>query len=331
MIALTVESDEDWKSVELPDSSGTTASSASESVAEGAAEPPTGQVNVAMPALSPTMTSGTIVKWLKKEGDEISPGDSVADIQTDKAVMSFEMDEEAILAKILVEEGSQVEVGQLIAVTVERGMDWKSALIPTSTQPAEATAAATSTPTIAAAPSTAAQRAAQPPASGQVYGLAVKRLLEEYAVSSGSIKGTGRPNRLLKGDVLAYIQSNNVQKVAPGTVATATTVLDIASSVQAAKTQAKAPPKSGPSTFKDYEVSNIRAIIAKRLGESKSTIPHCYATIDINIDKLTELRNKLKSNNVKVSVNDFITKAVAHALLQCPDVNSLYKNGQVSR
>lgn len=274
------------------------------------------------------MTSGTLVKWLKKEGDEIGPGDAIADIQTDKAIMTFEMDEEAILAKILVTEGSQVDVGQLIAVTVEKGMDWKSAVIPTAKKHVakQEAPASPSTPTGAAASSSASARP-QPAPSGQVYGLAVKRLLEEYGLSSGSIKGTGRPNRLLKGDVLAYIQSNNVQKITPGQVQSVATP---SSAPTSAKIQVSAPPKSGPSPYKDIEVSNIRAVIAKRLGESKSNIPHSYATVDINIDKLTELRSNLKMENIKVSVNDFIIKAVAHALLQCPDVNSLYKNNEVS-
>ncbi|KAK0085485.1 hypothetical protein PV325_005044 [Microctonus aethiopoides] len=337
LIALTVESDEDWKSVEIPSSTSVSTSSTSaessvqsETESADAAEPPPGQVNVAMPALSPTMTSGTLVKWLKKEGDEICPGDAIADIQTDKAIMTFEMDEEAILAKILVTEGSQVDVGQLIAVTVEKGMDWKSAVIPTAKKHdvKRETPASPSTPTGAAASSAAASARPQPAPSGQVYGLAVKRLLEEYGLSSGSIKGTGRPNRLLKGDVLAYIQSNNVRKITPGQVQSVATP---PSAPTSAKIQVSAPPKSGPSPYKDIEVSNIRAVIAKRLSESKSNIPHSYATVDINIDKLTELRSNLKMENIKVSVNDFIIKAVAHALLQCPDVNSLYKNNEIVR
>ncbi|XP_034951968.1 dihydrolipoyllysine-residue acetyltransferase component of pyruvate dehydrogenase complex, mitochondrial-like [Chelonus insularis] len=340
LIALSVEPDEDWKSVEMPDGAGASTSPASSSAAPAesagvsaeAAEPPPGQVNVAMPALSPTMTSGTIVKWLKKEGDEINPGDAVAEIQTDKAVMTFEMDEEAILAKLLVEEGAQVEVGQLIAVTVEKGMDWKSAVIPTATKPAAKASSSAAAPAPAAKSSSAAPRGGQPPPSGQVYGLAVKRLLEEYGLSSGSIKGTGRPNRLLKSDVLNYIQTNNIQRVPPKSAdEPSKTAVGAPSPASKATTQARAPPKSGPSTYKDLEVSNIRAVIAKRLGESKSVIPHSYATVDINIDKLNELRGNLKAENVKVSVNDFVTKAVAHALLQCPDVNTLYQNGQIVR
>ncbi|KAK0183266.1 hypothetical protein PV327_001325 [Microctonus hyperodae] len=337
LIALTVESDEDWKSVEIPSSTSTSTSSTpaesssiqSETESADAAEPPAGQVNVAMPALSPTMTSGTIVKWLKKEGEEISPGDAIADIQTDKAVMTFEMDEEAILAKILVTAGSEVDVGQFIAVTVEKGMDWKSAVIPTAKKHVVKREIPTSPSTPAGATaSSAASAKPQPAPSGQIYGLAVKRLLEEYGLSSGSIKGTGRPNRLLKGDVLAYIQSNNVQKIAPGQVQS---MAKPSSTATSPRIQVLAPPKSGPSSYKDIEVSNIRAVIAKRLGESKSNIPHSYATVDINIDKLTELRSNLKMENIKVSVNDFIIKAVAHALLQCPDVNSLYKNNEIVR
>lgn len=324
LIALTVEADEDWKEVKVPD-----AAESPEAPSAPAGQPPSvpvtmeippGQQNVSMPALSPTMTTGTIVKWLKKEGEEIQPGDALADIQTDKAVMSFELEDEGVLAKILVPEGSQVEVGQLIAVIVEKGMDWKQAVIPTS--PKAAIAAAPAAP---GAPSFA-----QPPdakASGQVYGLAVKRLLEEYNLNSDSIKGTGRTNRLLKSDVLAYIEAHNVKKVLPKS-APAPIVDKLI--LTPSPTDISVSP-SQPSLYEDVEVSNIRAVIAKRLGESKSTIPHSYAVININIDKLLELRGKLKTEEISVSVNDFVTKAVAHALLECPDINTLYQNGQVVR
>ncbi|XP_011867222.1 PREDICTED: pyruvate dehydrogenase protein X component, mitochondrial-like [Vollenhovia emeryi] len=324
LIALTVEADEDWKTVEMPGgasaqappaASAPPASSAEPSAPVARAEPPPGQNNIAMPALSPTMTTGTIVKWLKQEGDEIQPGDALADIQTDKAVMSFELEEEGVLAKILVPEGSQVEVGQLIAVMVEKGMDWKQAVVPTSTKPAPS-----------AAPSPAQPAAAKAPSSGQVYGLAVKRLLEEYGLSSGSIKGTGRTNRLLKGDVLAHIQAHNVKKVTPKSAPAPETAR-----ARSPSSEKISVPVGRPSPYEDIEISNIRAVIAKRLGESKRTIPHAYAVVDINIDKLLELRAKLKTENIRVSINDFVTKAVAHALIECPDINTLYQNGQIVR
>ncbi|XP_011334722.1 dihydrolipoyllysine-residue acetyltransferase component 1 of pyruvate dehydrogenase complex, mitochondrial isoform X2 [Ooceraea biroi] len=327
LIALTVEADEDWKEVEMPDTTkspkapaSTSASTEQPSSAPVTMEIPPGQQNIAMPALSPTMTTGTIVKWLKKEGEEIQPGDALADIQTDKAVMSFELEDEGVLAKILVPEGSQVEVGQLIAITVEKGMDWKQVVVPTSTKPTKVAAAAPTTPS-SAQPTSAK-------ASGQVYGLAVKRLLEEYDLSSDSIKGTGRTNRLLKSDVLAYIQVHNVKKVAPKSAPAP--MVDTMKARSPSPADISASPGQ-PSPYEDIEISNIRAVIAKRLGESKSTIPHSYAVVNINIDKLLELRAKLKTDDISVSVNDFITKAVAHALLECPDINTLYQNGQAVR
>ncbi|XP_053977827.1 dihydrolipoyllysine-residue acetyltransferase component of pyruvate dehydrogenase complex, mitochondrial-like [Hylaeus volcanicus] len=329
LIALTVEPDEDWKAVEMPDTASAAPTVSAPSVSPGAtaasvsAEPPPGQNNISMPALSPTMTTGTIVKWLKKEGDEIEPGDAVAEIQTDKAVMTFEFEDEAVFAKILVPEGSQVEVGQLIAVTVEKGMDWKNVVIPTVTKPVAA-----STMSTPVAP-TGGATDKKPPPSGQVYGLAVKRLLEEYGLSSGSIKGTGRPNRLLKSDVLTYIQAHNVQKVVPKTASPPTVTKD---GEERTATLSKGHVTTGqPSAYEDIPVSNIRGVIAKRLGESKSTIPHSYAYIDIKIDKLSEIRSELKTENINVSINDFITKAVAHALVECPSINTLYQNGQIIR
>ncbi|KAG7204367.1 hypothetical protein KM043_004811 [Ampulex compressa] len=331
LIALTVDVDEDWKTVEMPDGAAE-AKAAPSGASEhprvpppsGTFEPPPGQNNVTMPALSPTMTTGTIIKWLKTEGEEIEAGDALAEIQTDKAVVTFEFDDEAVLAKILVPEGSQVEVGQLIALTVEKGMDWKSVVVPTTTtEPAPSA----SSQTIAAGTAPAAHPSKTPAPSGQVYGLAVKRLLEEYGLSSGSIKGTGRPNRLLKSDVLAYIQTNNIAKITPKSEPppkkTKGAKADIPSILHV--------PSGKPSAYNDIPVSNIRSVIAKRLGESKSNIPHAYAVVDIQIDKLKEIRSSLKTEDINVSVNDFIIKAVAHALLQCPDINTLYQNGQIVR
>ncbi|XP_033218445.1 dihydrolipoyllysine-residue acetyltransferase component of pyruvate dehydrogenase complex-like [Belonocnema kinseyi] len=117
-----------------------------------------------------------------------------------------------------VPEGSEVKVGQLIAILVEKGTNWKSAVVPTATKVAASATPAAAVPTPkTGAPSAPSPCGPKPPASGQVYGLSVKRLLEEYGLSSGSIKGTGRTNRLLKSDVLTYIQSNNLQRVAPQT------------------------------------------------------------------------------------------------------------------
>ncbi|XP_031365243.1 dihydrolipoyllysine-residue acetyltransferase component of pyruvate dehydrogenase complex, mitochondrial-like isoform X3 [Apis dorsata] len=340
LIALTVDVDEDWKSVEMPDivsvappvtassiigspSSPTSPPSSSSSPPTMPVQGPPGQTNIGMPALSPTMTSGTIVKWLKKEGEKIEPGDAVAEIQTDKAVMTFEIEDESIFAKILVPEGSQVEVGELIAITVEKGMDWKNIVIPKITKPTTAPGVAPEAVPTAPPVGVPAPSVATPPApSGQVYGLAVRRLLEEYGLKAEEIKGTGRPNRLLKSDVLSYIQTKNIKKVAPKT---APPPKDQKPDIPVKKHV----PSGVPSTYQDIPVSNIRSVIAKRLGESKRTIPHSYATINIKIDKINEIRKELKADGINISINDFITKATAHALVECPFINTLYKNNQI--
>ncbi|XP_046748242.1 dihydrolipoyllysine-residue acetyltransferase component of pyruvate dehydrogenase complex-like [Diprion similis] len=342
LIALTVDKGEDWKAVEVPGGSTAGAPSVSSMTSDPSVPPPSapsasqpipdGQHDLTMPALSPTMTTGVLVKWLKKEGDTIEPGDAIADIQTDKAIMTFELEDELVLAKIIVPEGSQVEVGQLIALTMDKGSDWTKAVIPATTPVANVSKPAPSAPSQLLKPAPTS-RSALPPPSGQVYGLAVKRLLEEYDLSSGSIKGTGRPNRLLKSDVLAHIQAHGLQKVAPKIVAGPQSPAASKSSSSSAIGNTSERPsglgKNIPSTYKDVPVSNIRAVIAKRLAESKRNIPHSYQFMDMRIDKLNEIREKLKAENVKVSVNDFITKAVAHALLECPAVNTLYQNGQI--
>ncbi|XP_011501273.1 PREDICTED: dihydrolipoyllysine-residue acetyltransferase component of pyruvate dehydrogenase complex, mitochondrial-like [Ceratosolen solmsi marchali] len=297
-----------------------------------------------MPSLSPTMETGTIVKWFKKEGELINPGDAIADIETDKAVMTLDFEDESILAKIIIGEGKKANVGEIIALTVEVDEDWKSVeysqkdtavssesiskeTTPSSTITVDKGFGASNIPLANEHEKpTDADKSSVDKTLGnkQVYGLAVKRLLEEYDINSGSIKGSGRPNRLLKEDVLAYIQSKSLQKVAPKAVA--------AKSTPISKMPSKAitlPIK--PSTFIDIPISNIRAIIAKRLIESKTSIPHAYASIDINISKLEEIRKKFKASNNKISINDFIVKAVGHVLLECPEVNSLYKNGEVIR
>lgn len=342
LIALVVDKGEDWKSVEMPEGAAAAAatppvSSTSSApppppAAGSSAEIPDGQTNLTMPALSPTMTTGIIIKWLKQEGDNIEPGDAVAEIQTDKAVMTFEMEDELVLAKIIAKEGSQVEVGQLIALTMEKGSDWTKAVVPAAVVAAPAPTAAQSAPPKQAqssAPRPASSAGGLPPPSGQVYGLAVKRLLEEYNLSSGSVKGTGRTNRLLKEDVLAYIQAKGLQRVAPKIVSGPGAPAPSSPGTGTTSERPSGLGKNLPSTYKDVPVSNIRAVIAKRLAESKRNIPHSYEFIDIRIDKLNEIREKLKSENVSVSVNDFITKAVAHALSECPAINTLYQNDQV--
>ncbi|XP_069680394.1 pyruvate dehydrogenase protein X component-like [Periplaneta americana] len=329
VIALMVAEGEDWKSVDVPTSSGAPSSASSPPPSEPASRTGSGVVGqeLKMPSLSPTMSEGTIVKWLKNEGDPVAPGDVLCDIQTDKAVVSFETEEEGVLAKILVREDvKDVKVGTVIALMVAEGEDWKNVEIPTSSgAPPAAAASPPSAPSAAAIPSPA------PHIKLENFGPAVRMLLEQYHLHSGQITGTGRKGRVLKGDVIKHISDNKLKPKSPKEVAPP------AVSKAAAKPAAVAtskPPKPAVrrqegAEYTDIEVSGIRRTIAKRLTESKTTIPHAYGVTDCTIDKLLALRKQLKEDGVKVSVNDFVIKAVAIALQQCPQVNALYKGEEI--
>uniref|UniRef100_A0A8D8TP10 Dihydrolipoamide acetyltransferase component of pyruvate dehydrogenase complex n=1 Tax=Cacopsylla melanoneura TaxID=428564 RepID=A0A8D8TP10_9HEMI len=327
MIALMVGEGEDWKDVAIP---GAAPAAASASDAEQAIAPSGGSVQgqeIKMPSLSPTMSEGTIVKWLKKEGDAVAPGDVLCEIQTDKAVMSFETEEEGILAKILVPADSLVQVGKLIALMVAEGEDWKDVAIPGS-GPVQSAPAPAAKPV--PAPSTTSPAPAAPahhPPKPHEYGPAVHRLLEQYQISSKDVTPSGRNSKLLKLDVLKFIDQNKLQPLPPRPVP-----LPVVSKPAAAVSTSSLPPPppSKPrSGYTDIEVSSMRRTIAKRLTESKTQIPHMYSSVESSMDKTMALRAQLKSAGVNVSVNDFVIKAVALALRQCPLVNCLYTKDEV--
>lgn len=276
-----------------------------------------------MPSLSPTMMEGKIVKWLKQEGDKIEPGDVICDIETDKAVVSFEVDEEGVLAKILVDQTSDtIKIGTMIAVMAPEGEDWKSIDIP-------ADAGASETSSTAAAPVAAAAVGA--PVSGVVdgrkYGPSVRLLLEQYGIAAAQVGGSGPHRELLKGDVLKFIQQGALAKV-PQKAASP-------SAPAARPPAAVAPPPPSPSSgfgqspYTDLEVSGVRRTIAKRLLQSKSGIAHSYGTIECRIDALLALRKQFKKDKIAVSVNDLIVKAVAVALQACPNLNCVWQGDQL--
>ncbi|GFS19994.1 dihydrolipoamide acetyltransferase component of pyruvate dehydrogenase complex [Elysia marginata] len=277
-----------------------------------------------MPSLSPTMEQGNIIKWHKKEGDAISPGDVLCEIETDKAVISMDTEEEGILAKIIVPDNTNnVKVGTLIALLVEEGDDWKSVEIPAD---AEKPAAASPPPSVSPAAASTAMPAAPHGANlagdGHLIGPSVKKLLQEYNIQASSVSPSGPGGALLKGDVLDYINANKLDKKvqeAPSPAA----------APQAASPLPPAAPPVAPSAGENYvdiPLSNMRRVIAKRLTESKMTIPHAYATIDSDVGAIAELRSTLKADGIKVSVNDFIIKASALALQRVPRVNAIWEN-----
>jgi len=294
-----------------------------------------------MPSLSPTMTEGTIIEWLKKEGDTVVPGDMLCDIQTDKAVIGMDTDEEGILAKILVAEGTKdITVGTLIGVLAPEGVDWKTIEIPkieTETLVAAAPSAVSSLPAAAAAP-------APPVAPAHTvihgnFGLSVLRLLEQYGLTPEQMTASGRNGILLKGDVLKHIKTAGLQPVPVPTVppptvdkpAAAAAVVAPPAPVAATPSSPIAPPLPGVSEdgWVDIEVSNMRRTIAKRLSQSKGGIAHSYGTLDCTADKLLALRKRYKAEGINISVNDFIIKASAIALQHCPEMNAVWKGDQL--
>ena len=285
---------------------------------------------IKMPVLSPTMTEGTIVKWHKKEGDPIQPGDMICEVQTDKAIVGMELEEEGILAKILISEDTKnVKIGEIIALFVEEGEDWKEVEIP------ERKVASSES-----APATVQSEQHEAAASHQQASLSehqkispsVRNLLEQFNIDANRVQATGPKNILLKSDVLGYIQSNNLKSVDLTSSAVATSK---PSPQSASKQRASAATRSTENAFIDIELSNMRRTIAKRLTESKSTIPHAYMDVACNVNNALKYQAELKKQKIAVSFNDIIIKAVALALKKVPEVNSTFnadkQAGELSR
>jgi pyruvate dehydrogenase E2 component (dihydrolipoamide acetyltransferase) len=289
---------------------------------------------ILMPALSPTMEEGTLAKWLVKEGDSVSSGDLLAEIETDKATMEFEAVDEGIIGKILVAEGSEhVAVNTAIAILIEEG----------ETLPDSATAApkpavqATPEPTSNASASVpqnspASQSTVQATAGARVFATPLaRRLAADKGIDLSTIAGTGPNGRIVKADVLSASASPKAAVVATasftqGQTATAAPVATGASSDAVKKLYEGRD-------YSEVSLDGMRKTIAARLSESKQTIPHFYLRRDINIDALISLRamvNKdLSERNVKLSVNDFIIKACALALQNVKTANVVWAGDRV--
>ncbi|KAK3524326.1 hypothetical protein QTP70_028061 [Hemibagrus guttatus] len=288
--------------------------------APGSSYPP--HMKILLPALSPTMMVGTVQRWEKKVGEKLSEGDLLAEIETDKATIGFEVQEEGYLAKILVPEGTRdVPLGTPLCIMVEKESDIPSFAdyvetgVATSPPPAPAPVAAP-TPSAPAAPAvTPATAPAAAARKGRVFASPLaKKLAAEKGIDLAQVTGSGPDGRVTKKDIENFVPT----KAPPPPVAPATTP------ARAPAAPAVAPVPTG--TFTDIPVSNIRRVIAQRLLQSKQTIPHYYLSVDINMDQVLGLRKELnaevKADNIKLSVNDFIIKASALACLKVPEANS---------
>jgi pyruvate dehydrogenase E2 component (dihydrolipoamide acetyltransferase) len=270
---------------------------------------------ILMPALSPTMTEGNLARWLKKEGDIIKAGQVLAEIETDKATMEVEAVDEGKLLKILVPAGSQgVKVNQLIAVLANEGEENMSADAAVAALAKKSTGAvvAPATKMESAQPAQKVQASASAASSGQrvIASPLAKRLAEMTGVDLRNVRGTGPNGRIVKADVEKAKVSGGV--VAGGSRAVPASTLDVRDYANKLGMGYEASPNSG-----------VRKVIARRLTESKQTVPHFYLSVDVELDALLELRKSVNEvSGTKVSVNDCIIRAVALALKKVPAANA---------
>lgn len=295
-------------------------------------------INITMPALSPTMEEGNLAKWLVKEGDKVAPGDVIAEIETDKATMEVEAVDEGVVAKIVVPAGTDaVKVNALIAILAEEGEDVAAAAKGGDAAPAKAEAKAEApkeekseaapAPAANAAPAAAPAPAAKAEKSGErVFASPLaRRLAKEAGLDLSAVSGSGPRGRIVKSDIEKTVASGGA-KAAPAAAAAA-----------AASAPAAAKGMSEEAVLKLFEQGSyelvphdgMRKTIAKRLQESKQTIPHFYVSVDCELDALMALRAQLNAASpekdgkpaYKLSVNDMVIKALALALRDVPDAN----------
>ncbi|WP_025885993.1 pyruvate dehydrogenase complex dihydrolipoamide acetyltransferase [Asaia prunellae] len=264
-------------------------------------------INILMPALSPTMTEGTVSRWLKKEGDTVKSGDLIAEIETDKATMEVEAVDEGILGRIVVPEGTEgVKVNSPIAILVEEGEavpETAEAAPAKKAEPAPQTAAQPASAPASSAPTVPSHATPAATSSGKrVFASPLaRRIAAKKGLDLSGVKGTGPNGRILRRDV------ENAQVEAPAKAEMAI---------------------SAPAEVTRVANSTMRKVIARRLSESKQNVPHFYVAVDIELDALLALRAQLNAaspsegeGQFKISVNDMMIKAVALALRSCPGLN----------
>ena len=330
-------------------------------------------IDLTMPRLSDTMESGTIIKWNVKEGDEVSAGDVVADVETDKATMEMQVYDDGRISKIAVPEGQTVSVGTLIAVIDDGGGpgggEAEAPASASGTESAETTSdEATSTPPVAtasgtspasvpasttastAAPSASSSATPPPAAAGVAVGgtrlrvsPVARNIADEHGVDLASIEGSGPGGRIVKQDVLAAIENRRAAgsgAAADGPAGTTSIPTGLALSMPArsaaaapAQPLASAPLAASGRPGGEVPLSGMRQTIAKRLVESKQTIPHYQVTVRVDMDPVLDLRKdlnrQLQSQGVKLSVNDFIVRACAVAMAEHPFMNASWGGDRI--
>src|ERR1700761_1177513 len=277
--------------------------------------------NILMPALSPTMTEGTLARWLKKEGETIKAGDVIAEIETDKATMEVEAVDEGVLGKILVEDGTAgVAVNAPIAVLVDEGEAVPSGGASPASAPAPKAPPAPTPQAQAAAPQ---PQAAKPPPhangraadSERVFASPLaRRMAKQAGLDLSALKGSGPNGRIIRADIEAA-QTGGTAKAAPAAAGAPTPAA--APTAAPAMARAPAPAITAPHTLVQH--TTMRKVIAKRLSESTATIPHFYVSMDINLDAMIGLLAQLNAKSPPrdapgayvVTINDMVIKDAA--------------------
>ena len=275
-------------------------------------------VQILMPALSPTMTEGNLAKWLKNEGDAVKSGDIICEIETDKATMEFEAVDEGIMGKILVPGGtSGVKVNQPIAVLLLEGEDASAVMAAPVAVVASAPAPAVEVVPVAIPSSVPAA----PTGDRVIASPLAKRIAKDANLDLKSVKGSGPHGRIIKADVDSAIAAGPAKPAVSAPV-----------SAPAAKAAPAAASPFEPA-FESIPNTSMRKIIARRLTEAKSTIPHFYLSIDCELDSLLKTRAELngRSDAYKLSVNDFVVRAVALALKKVPAANASWGDEAIKR
>ena len=293
-------------------------------------------VNILMPALSPTMEKGNLAKWLKKEGDKVKAGDVIAEIETDKATMEVEAVDEGTIAKIMVAEGTaDVPVNQVIAVLAEEGEDASAAAkaAPSAPKPQAAAVQKAEAPMSAPVQQTPAPTAAPKSngSGGRVFSSPLaRRLAKDAGIDLSRVSGSGPHGRIIARDVESA-KSGGAQMRAPSAPSGGGTMPGVS---VPSDDQIRALYEEG--SYESVPHDSMRKIIARRLLESKLTIPHFYLTADCDIGSLLRVREEINGSAptdkdgkpaFKLSVNDFVIKAMAVALQKVPDANATWTEG----
>lgn len=286
-------------------------------------------IDILMPALSPTMEEGKLAKWLKAEGDTISSGDVLAEIETDKATMEVEAVDEGTLGKILIPGGTEnVAVNTPIAILLEEGED-ASALDGYEAEGGAAPAEQkepekeekSEEPAPSKAPKSVKESSSKASKSGdRIFASPLaRRIAKDADLDIGAISGSGPHGRIIKADVEKVIETGGAKAAAP----------EKAADAPAASAQAVTPPPEG--NYEEIPLTSMRKTIARRLSEAKQTIPHFYLTIECELDNLLAMRKELngRSDDYKISVNDFIIRASALALRKVPTANAIWGGDKI--